>query len=147
MTPDDHGTESEPVDLTPLHSLRLGPTRRAALAGRIEAAAASRLDRRAARRRGIRPATLIETLADTAFPALLGAAAAVLLAIALHRGAGVSTEADADGVTAGVLALGSTERALAGGVGDATWILEQRAPTDADLARAIGLGTGEGGAQ
>ena len=84
MTSDDQGPDSEPVDLTPLASLRLDPARRSALAARIGAAAA-----------------------------------------------------------AGLLSLGTTEQSLAGGsAADPTWVIEQRAPTDADLAQAIGLETG-----
>ena len=37
---------------------------------------------------------------------------------------------------AGFLSLGTTEQSLAGGsAADPTWVIEQRAPTDADLAQ------------
>jgi hypothetical protein len=142
MTSDDQSADSEPLDLTPLASLRLDPARRAALAARIGAAAGPSLDRRAARRRASPGAIFFDTLAGSAWPALIGAAAAMLLAVAVGRTGG-SGGADTDGVAAGLLSLGTAEQSLAGGSSaDPTWVIDQRAPTDADLARAIGLETG-----
>jgi hypothetical protein len=143
MTSDDQGADSEPVDLTPLASLRLDPARRSTLAARIAAAAGPRLDRRAAGLRASPAAIFIDTLARSARPALIGAAAAMLLAVAVGRGTTTSGSPETNGVAAGLLSLGTSEQSLAGGsAADPTWIIEQRTPTDADLARAIGLETG-----
>jgi hypothetical protein len=73
---------------------------------------------------------------------LIGAAAAMLLAVAVGRGTTRSGIPETNGVAAGLLSLGTSEQSLAGGsAADPTWIIEQRTPTDADLARAIGLET------
>ena len=138
MTSDDQDPDSEPVDLTPLASLRLDPARRSALAARIGAAAGPKLDRRASP-----AATFIDTLAGSAWPALIGAAAAMLIAVAVGHGTTTGGGAATNGVAAGLLSLGTTEQSLAGGsAADPTWVIEQRTRTDADLAQAIGLETG-----
>ncbi len=139
MTIDERDREA--LDLTALRPLQLDSARHAALAARIQAAAVAGLARRATR-----PASIWEMLAGTARPVLVAAAAALVLAIGLGRRAAGSAEADGDVVAAGVLSASSIEHALPAHAADATWIAEQSAPTDADLARAIGLEEPETGA-
>ncbi len=135
-----HERDDEALDLTALRPLQLDSTRHAALAARIQAAAVPGLTRRA-----VRPGSTWEMLAGTARPVLIAAAAALVLAVGLGRRA-AGGEADGDVVAAGVLTTSSIADALPARAADATWIAEQSAPTDADLARAIGLedtGSGE----
>lgn len=133
--------DDEALDLTALRALQLDSARHAALAARIQAAAVPGLTRRA-----LRPGSIWEMLAGTARPVLISAAAALVLAVGLGRLANGASEADGDVVAAGVLTASSIDDALAARAADATWIAEQSAPTDADLARAIGLeDTGSGG--
>jgi len=127
MTIDDLGPagsdEDRPIDLG---RLRLEGARHEALAARIEAAAAPPLARRAL------SAGLQQTLARAAWPALIAAAAALLLAVGL-RGSG-------DSATEPGLAVAGIERIVPGATADVGWIEEQSAPTNDDLAQAIGLG-------
>jgi len=127
MTIDDLGPagsdEDRPIDLG---RLRLEGARYEALAARIEAAAAPALARRAL------SAGVQQTLARAAWPALLAAAAALLVAVGL----GGSGDNDAQPS----LAVAGIERIVPGATADVGWIEEQRAPTDDDLAQAIGLG-------
>jgi hypothetical protein len=136
-----HERDDEALDLTALRPLQLDSARHASLAARIQAAAVPGLTRRA-----VRPGSPWEMLAGSARPVLLAAAAALVLAVGLGRRAAGSAEADGDVVAAGVLTTSSIADALPARAADATWIAEQSAPTDADLARAIGLeDTGNGG--
>ena len=127
MTIDDlepaAGDEGRSIDLSPL---RLEGARHESLAARIEAAAAPALERRAL------TAGLQQTLARAAWPALFAAAAAMLVAVGL-RGSG-----DTD--TGPSLAVAGIERIVPGATADVDWIEEQSAPTNDDLAQAIGLG-------
>jgi hypothetical protein len=137
MTVDYHddAPAEEALDLTALRSLSLDPARHAALADRIVAAAAPLLAQRAAR-----VPTAWDLLAGAVKPVLVAAAAVLVLAIGLGRRAGTSiTGAETDVVVAGVLTVSSIDSALAAGAADAEWLAEQTAPSDADLARAIGL--------
>jgi len=129
-----HERDDEALDLTALRPLQLDSIRHAALAARIQAAAAPGLTRRAVRLGGT-----WEMLAGTARPVLIAAAAALVLGVGLGRLAAGGAEADGDVVAAGVLTTSSIADALPARTADATWIAEQIAPTDADLARAIGL--------
>jgi hypothetical protein len=115
--------QEPPADLT---SLRLDALPLEALAARIDAAAAPVLARRSLRE-GVQQA-----LARAAWPALLAAAAAMFAVVGL----GGSTDAAAE---QGLAAVG-LERIVPGAASDVSWIEEQRAPTDDDLAQAIGLG-------
>ena len=127
MTIDDlepaGGGEDRPIDLS---RLRLEGGRHEALAARIEAAAAPALARRAL------AAGLQQTLARAAWPALFAAAAAVLLAVGLGR--------SDDNASQPSLAVAGIERIVPGATADMDWIEEQSAPTNDDLAQAIGLG-------
>jgi hypothetical protein len=117
------GDEDRPIDLG---RLRLEGARHEALAARIEAAAAPALARRAL------SAGVQQTLARAAWPALLAAAAALLVAVGL-RGSGDSDVQPS-------LAVAGIERIVPGATADIDWIEEQSAPTNDDLAQAIGLG-------
>jgi hypothetical protein len=127
MTIDDLGPvgsdEDRPIDL---RRLRLEGARHEALAARIEAAAAPALARRAL------SAGVQQTLARAAWPALFAAAAAMLVAVGL----GASGDSD----TQPGLAVAGIERIVPGATADVDWIEEQSAPTNDDLAQAIGLG-------
>jgi hypothetical protein len=128
MTIDDleptGGDEDRPIDLS---RLRLEGTRHEALAARIEAAAAPALARRAL------ATGLQQTLARAAWPALFAAAAAMLVAVGLGRSGDSDSEPS--------LAVAGIERIVPGGAtADVDWIEEQSAPTNDDLAQAIGLG-------
>ena len=127
MTIDDlgpaGGDEDRPIDLS---RLRLEGARHEALAARIEAAAAPALARRA------RSAGVQQMLARAAWPALFAAAAAMLVAVGL-RGSG-------DNDAQPGLAVAGIERIVPGTTADVDWIEEQSAPTNDDLAQAIGLG-------
>ena len=127
MTIDDlepaGGEADRPIDLS---RLRLEGTRHEALAARIEAAAAPALERRAL------AAGLQQTLARAAWPALFAAAAAMLVAVGLGG--------SADNDTQPGLAVAGIERIVPGATADVDWIEEQSAPTNDDLAQAIGLG-------
>lgn len=112
-----------------LRLLGLDDARFEALVARIEAATAPALERRAL------AVGLQQVLARAAWPALIAAAASVLVAIGLGRSAGAGTEPG--------LATTGIETIVPGGTSDVAWIEEQRAPTDADLAQAIGLGAGQ----
>jgi len=118
--------DEPPVDLGPL---RLDPIRLEALAARIDRAAAPALARRAAAEE------LQRTLARAAWPALVAAAAALVAAVGLHRSSSTSTEPG--------LATAGIERIVPASASSATWILDQSAPSDADLVQAIGLGAGQ----
>jgi len=137
--------EEEAVNLSPL---RLDPARHEALAARIESAAGPALARRAASgaRVGIGGGdraleSLLELLALNLRPALVGAAAAVVLAFGLTRSGTTVSQSQGDVVAATVLAP-SSEIATST---QPTWIVEQQAPTDADLAQAIGFELNAGG--
>ncbi len=117
-------SDEPPVDLTPL---RLGAGRFDALAARIEAAATHELARRAERE------GLQRTLARAAWPALIAAAAALFAVVGLGRSSGASTDSS--------LAASGIERIVAASAVNASWIMEQSAPSDDDLAQAIGLGS------
>jgi hypothetical protein len=117
------GDEDRPIDLG---RLRLGGARHEALAARIEAAAAPALACRAL------SAGVQQTLARAAWPALIAAAAALLVAVGLGR--------SGDGDVQPSLAVAGIERIVPGATADVDWIEEQRAPTDDDLVQAIGLG-------
>jgi hypothetical protein len=127
MTIDDleptGGDEDRPIDLS---RLRLEGARHEALAARIEAAAAPALARRAL------ATGLQQTLARAAWPALVAAAAAMLVAVGLG-GSG-------DDDTQPSLAVAGIERIVPGATADVDWIEDQSAPTNDDLAQAIGLG-------
>ena len=127
MTIDDlesaAGDEDRPIDLS---RLRLEGARHEALAARIEAAAAPALARRAL------SAGVQQTLARAAWPALFAAAAAMLVAVGL-RGS-------SDNDTQPSLAVAGIERIVPGAAADVDWIEQQSAPTNDDLAQAIGLG-------
>jgi hypothetical protein len=127
MTIDDlelaGGDEDRPIDLS---RLRLEGPRHEALAARIEAAAAPALGRRAL------AAGLQQTLARAAWPALFAAAAAMLIAVGLGR--------SGDNDTQPSLAVAGIERIVPGATADVDWIEAQSAPTNDDLAQAIGLG-------
>jgi hypothetical protein len=127
MTIDDlelaGGDEDRPIDLS---RLRLEGPRHEALAARIEAAAAPALGRRAL------AAGLQQTLARAAWPALFAAAAAMLVAVGLGR--------SGDNDTQPSLAVAGIERIVPGATADVDWIEAQSAPTNDDLAQAIGLG-------
>jgi hypothetical protein len=112
-----------PVDL---RGLRPDPARLEALALRIEAAAAPALARRAVTE------DVQRTLARAAWPALVAAAAALVAAVGLGRAAGASAEES--------LATTGVERIVPAASVQASWIVDQSAPSDADLAQAIGLG-------
>lgn len=117
-------SDEPPVDLTPL---RLEADRFDALAARIEAAAAPELTRRA------EPEDLQRTLARAAWPALIAAAAALLAVVGLGRSSGASADSS--------LAASGIERIVPASAVNASWIMEQSAPSDDDLAQAIGLGS------
>jgi hypothetical protein len=127
MTIDDleptGGDEDRPIDLSPLG---LEGARHESLAARIEAAAAPALARRAL------ATGLQQTLARAAWPALFAAAAAMLVAVGLERSGENATQPS--------LAAAGIERILPGATADVDWIEEQSAPTNDDLAQAIGLG-------
>ena len=127
MTIDDleptGGDGDRPIDLS---RLRLEGTRHEALAARIEAAAAPALERRAL------AAGLQQTLARAAWPALFAAAAAMLVAVGLGR--------SGDNDTQPSLAVAGIERIVPGASADVDWIEQQSAPSNDDLAQAIGLG-------
>lgn len=142
MTTDDQNDDAprdEPLDLTALRSLSLDPARHAALADRIVAAATPLLARRASRK-----LSTWEALADYARPMLLTAAAALVLAVGLGRRSATGAEAGGDVVAGNALALGSVDSILPAGLSGAEWLTQQTAPTDAELARAIGLETDAG---
>jgi hypothetical protein len=126
MTIDDlvpaAGDDDRPIDLS---RLRLEGARHEALAARIEAAASPVLARRAL------SAGLQQTLARAAWPALVAAAAAMLVAV------GLGGSGDSD--TQPSLAVAGIERILPGATADIDWIEAQSAPTNDDLAQAIGL--------
>jgi hypothetical protein len=126
MTIDDlvpaAGDEDRPIDLS---RLRLEGARHEALAARIEAAASPVLARRAL------SAGLQQILARAAWPALVAAAAAMLVAV------GLGGSGDSD--TLPSLAVAGIERILPGATADIDWIEAQSAPTNDDLAQAIGL--------
>ena len=127
----------------PLHLLDPAPlagARHEALARRIEAAAAPALERRALRARagaGAAPiaptgdptAGVLPLLARALRPALLGAAAALLAAVGLARGASEPPPAPAAEVT--------VAQALEPGDGGG-WIAERRVPSNDDLAESLG---------
>jgi hypothetical protein len=127
MTIDEPGLagseEDRPIDLG---RIGLEAARHEALAARIEAAAAPALARRAL------SAGVQQALARAAWPALLAAAAALLVAVGL-RGSG-----DDDAQPS--LAVAGIERIVPSATADVDWIEEQRAPTNDDLVQAIGLG-------
>ena len=116
------GDEDRPIDLS---RLRLEGARHEALAARIEAAAAPALAPRAL------GAGLQQTLARAAWPALFAAAAAMLVAVGLGR--------SDDSASQPSLAVAGIER-IVPGAADVDWIEAQSAPTNDDLAQAIGLG-------
>jgi hypothetical protein len=118
--------EEPPVDLRPL---RLEPGRYEALAARIEAAAAAELTRREL------GSAVPQLLARAVWPALLAAAAAVVAVVGLGRTTSAASESS--------LAVTGIEQVVPGRTADLTWIEEQRAPTDADLVQALGLGSAE----
>jgi hypothetical protein len=119
-----HGDDQEPP--ADLRALRLDAERYESLARRIEAAARPDLIRRA--EGGVQ-----HVLAKAMWPALVAAAAAVVAVVGLRRGSSSEVETS--------LAVSGIEQVLPGGTADAAWIEEQRAPTDDDLMRALGLGT------
>ena len=116
----------DPVDLS---LLRLEGGRFESLAARIEAAAAPALTRRAL------SAGVQQTLAQAAWPALIAAAAAMVVAVGLGRSTETASEPG--------LAVAGIERIVPGATADVGWIEEQRAPSDDDLAQAIGLGVSQ----
>jgi hypothetical protein len=126
MTIDDlapGGDEDRPIDLSPL---RLESARHEALAARIEGAAAPVLARRAL------AAGLQQTLARAVWPALFAAAAALLAAVGLGSSGDAATQPS--------LAVAGIERIVPGATADVDWIEQLSAPTNDDLAQAIGLG-------
>src|SRR5262249_52724990 len=118
--------QEPPVDL---RLLRLEPERYESLAGRIEAAAAAELARRELGH------ALPQLLARAMWPALIAAAAAVIAVVGVGRATSARDEPS--------LAVTGIERVVPGRTADVTWIEEQRAPTDADLVQAVGLGSAE----
>jgi hypothetical protein len=120
------GDEDRPIDLS---RLRLEGARFEALAARIEEAAAPALARREL------ATGLQQTLARAAWPALFAAAAAMLVAGGLGRSGGSDAQPS--------LAVAGIERIVPGATADVDWIEQQSAPTNDDLAQAIGLGVSQ----
>ena len=118
--------EEPPVDLRPL---RLEPERYESMAARIEAVAAPELARRELGR------AVPQLLAQAMWPALIAAAAAMVAVVGLGR----ATSGEAEPT----LAVTGVERVVPGRTADDTWFEEHRAPSDADLVQALGLGSAE----
>ena len=141
--PDGASFDDEPpIDLSLLAAPRPGGRPAAdweALAARIERAAEPELARRARAASGV--LDFVPVLARSLRPALVAAAAALLLAVGLvPREAPLeSTEmtASADPVASPLLSRAEGDSALENS--DAAWIAQQRAPSATALAEAIGL--------
>jgi hypothetical protein len=134
---DDDG----PVDLSALAAASdaaAGAARWEALAARIERAAEPELARRA--RAG---ADFAPVLARSLRPALVAAAAALLLSVGLSRadsGEPAPSAAPAGDLLAGpLLSDASADRVVPAGTEGAAWVEEQHAPDAGALAEAIGL--------
>ncbi len=138
--------DEPPIDLSLLGAPRPGggrrPTDWEALAARIERAAEPELARRARAATGV--LDFIPVLARSVRPAVLAAAAALLLAVGLvpretpvEQPIEVAASVATDPVAAPLLSDASDERAPVNS--DAAWIAQQRAPSTAALAEAIGL--------
>lgn len=147
MMDDDRGRtpprDEGPVDLAALFGDRRTPERWAALAARIEAAAAPELARRAvlARRGGGLLDGVVNAVARFAAPALVAAAAAIVIAI------GASRQGDLPPDAAPVVASAETlsEQTVRQALGDEPdgW-LGSRDASDADeLVRAMYAGGGQ----
>ena len=143
-TPLDGADAPRPLDLS---ALRVGgrsaatpavPDRWEALARRIEAAAAPELARRAARarRNGGAPAVLF-AIARAARPALLALAASAVFALALARSTGTTSTTAPVESSLGQVAEVSIAKALRVDEPAESWLIQQRAPSADDLARAI----------
>lgn len=150
--PDGLSLDDEPpVDLTLLASgrRRVGAgayaDAYADLAARIEQAAAPELARRARLASGV--VDFLPVLARSLRPALVAAAAALLLSAGLSLGETAGEEelvasTSADFVATQLLRDAADERALdarALAMSNATWVAQQRAPDTDALAAAIGL--------
>jgi hypothetical protein len=141
--------DEPPIDLSLLRRGRPGEARSAAdweaLAARIERAAEPELARRARATSGV--LDFIPVLARSVRPALIAAAAALLLAVGLvpretpvestELAATPSVIPAADVVVGQLLSDASDERPVVNP--DAAWIAQQRAPSTTALAAEIGL--------
>lgn len=133
------GDEEPAVDLRAFDDAR-GAARWEALAARIEAAAAPELARRAAGP-GTAVIDLAPVLARALRPALVAAAAALLVAVGLSLG----TATDAGGAvsdeapTGQLVSDASVAQALLVRAADAPWLAEGRVPSREALARAVGV--------
>lgn len=137
-----HGNEDErPVDLTGLWPDRQSPERWAALVARIETAAAPELARRAGRLGRLGTAEgIAAALARFAGPALVAAAAAIVIAVAASRRAGDGAPAD---MMAAVETLSDETVQALYGVDAATGLVAPQDTTSSEeLVRAL-YGDGE----
>ena len=137
--------DEPPIDLSLLATPRRGraPTDWEALAARIERAAEPELARRARATAGV--LDFMPVLARSLRPALVAAAAALLLAVGLvPRETPVESVEVASGlvreaVAHQLLSDAGDQRAIPA-ASDAAWIAQQQAPSATALAEAIGLG-------
>ena len=138
--------DEPPIDLSLLAAPRRGraPTDWEALAARIERAAEPELARRARAATGV--LDFMPVLARSLRPALVAAAAALLLAVGLVPR---ETPVESIDVATGPLVRDAVARHLLSDASDAraipetpdaAWIAQQQAPSATALAEAIGLG-------
>ena len=148
--PDGASLDDEPpIDLSPLAGTP-SAARWDELVARIERAAEPELERRARLTTGV--LDFVPLLARSLRPALVAAAAALVLGVGLTRvgrvadgldlatGAGTTVAGTAgDLVTGQLLSDATVDRALPFSP-DEAWVTQQRAPSTAALAEAVGLG-------
>jgi hypothetical protein len=137
------GRDEGPVDLAILWPERRSPERWAALVARIEGAAAPELARRAGRLTTVDLVdAVVAAVARFAAPALIAAAAAVIIALGVAR----RTEASASEVVAArTLSEETVQEALRGSAstGGAAWIAQQGAPSVDEVVDAAYAGAQE----